>query len=123
MDEADGLAKAIRDMTGAVVDQTAEDLQSKFAKVFALYRSDTAEQIREAIGIIQEIEASEGETSEARIADVKEKVIEIRAGLLELQECVDENTGVWSSEIKDHLVRGIAERMTAGVKPEGIASI
>jgi|ETNvirenome_6_85_1030632.scaffolds.fasta_scaffold01209_18 hypothetical protein len=102
-----GLAKTIARFSTRIAEGVADDLQKKFAAMFATYRSQTATEIQEIIDALREAKENLVDPENLEIDAVIDQVVNLRAGLLELQEGVDDGTGVWSHEVRSEVVRKI----------------
>jgi hypothetical protein len=101
------VTEAVERMTGTIVRSATEEVQKRFAKMFAAKRAELNDSIREMIDFIQE----NGE--DTSVDYLKEKLVELRAELVDLQEGVDESAGVWSDEIRNDVMKVIAERLAS----------
>jgi len=80
----------------------ADEITKRFQKVYASYRSDTADDIQNIIISLRE--ARDCVSPEKQIDEAIDLVVGLRANLLELQEAVDNNAGVWVSDMRDEVV-------------------
>lgn len=109
MDDVHWASEVVDRMAMSIADQVATDLQAKFAKMFAGYRAGVSDRIRDMTVRINECDEENGEKFNAE--DFKADLVEIRAELVDLQDGVDDNTGIWTPEVKDEVMKKIAERL------------